>query len=52
MQQSQGGLQKVGEFNVANTEEYCDFDCLGAMYISDDLGYKTSTMIAPETIRR
>ena len=45
-------FEKAGAFNVAITEACCDFNCFGAMYISDDLGYKTSTMIAPETIRR
>lgn len=45
-------FRKVGEFNVAMTEACCDFDCFGALYISDDLGYKTSTMISPETIRQ
>ena len=44
-------FQKVGEFDLAIARACCDFDCFGALYISDDLGYKTSTMIAPETIR-
>ena len=44
-------LHRVGEFDVAITKACCDFDCFGAMYISDDLGYKTSTMLAPDTIR-
>ena len=43
---------KVGEFDLAIAEACCDFDCFGAVYISDDLGYKTSTMLAPDTIRR
>lgn len=41
----------VGEFNCAVTRACCDFECFGAMYISDDLGHKTSTMLAPDTIR-
>ena len=45
-------FEKVGAFTVAIAEACCDFDCFGALYISDDLGYKTSTMIAPETIRQ
>jgi len=45
-------FEKAGAFDVAITKACCDFDCFGAMYISDDLGYKTSTMIAPETIRQ
>ena len=43
---------KVGEFDAAVTRACCDFRCFGAIYVSDDLGYKTSTMLAPETIRR
>lgn len=43
---------KVGAFDLAVTRACCDFDCFGALYLSDDLGYKTSTMISPETIRR
>ena len=43
--------QKVGELIVGVAEAVCDFDCFGAIYISDDLGYKTSTMLAPDTIR-
>ena len=29
----------------------CDYDCLGAVYLSDDLGFKTSTFIRSEHIR-
>ena len=42
---------KVGEFNTAVTRACCDFDCYGAIYLSDDLGYKTSTILSPKAIR-
>ena len=44
-------LRQVGEFNLAVARTLCDFDCLGAVYLSDDLGFKTSTMIAADDIR-
>ena len=44
-------FSKVGEFNAAIVRACCDFACFGALYISDDLGYKTSTMLPPATIR-
>ncbi len=44
--------QKVGDFNVAIIEACCEYDCFGELYSADDLGFKTSTMIAPETIRQ
>lgn len=44
-------LKKTGEFNLAAAKTLCDFDCVGAVYLSDDLGYKTSTMIDAKDIR-
>ena len=44
-------LDKVGQFNVDIAEMCCDFDCYGVVYQSDDLGFKTSTMLPPDTIR-
>ena len=45
-------FEKVGSFDVAAVEACCDFDCYGAVYLSDDLGYKTSLMISPEAVRK
>ena len=45
-------FEKVGSFVEAVIHSLCDFDCFGAVYIGDDLGHKTGTMIAPEHIRR
>lgn len=44
-------VETVGQFAVDIAERVCDFDCYGAFYLSDDLGHRTSTMIAPDTIR-
>lgn len=41
----------VGGFVCSVAEACCDFDCFGAVYLSDDLGYKTSLMISPDTVR-
>ena len=45
-------FEKVGSFDCAIARSLCDFDCFGMLYISDDLGYKTGTMLSPEDIRR
>lgn len=45
-------FEKVGGFAVEITRALCDFDCFGCLYMCDDLGYKTSTLLPPETIRR
>ena len=44
--------QKVAEFDLAIIKSYCDFDNYGVVYLSDDLGFKTSTMLAPDDIRQ
>jgi uroporphyrinogen decarboxylase len=45
-------FQKVGGFALGITRFLCDFDCVGAIYLADDLGYKTGLMLSPELIRR
>ena len=44
-------FEKVGEFNLGIVNSLCDYDCLGAVLLSDDLGYKTSTFIEAKNIR-
>lgn len=44
-------FQRVGEFVSAVVEAVCSYDCYGAVYIADDLGYRTSLLIAPDQIR-
>ena len=43
--------KKVAEFDLAIMRAFCDFDNYGVIYLSDDLGSKTSTLLAPDTIR-
>lgn len=45
-------FEKVGSFDEAVASALCDFECFGTLYLSDDLGYKTSTMLSPADIRR
>lgn len=45
-------FDRAGTFAVAIAEALCDYDSFGAVYLADDLGYKTSTMIAPEHVQR
>jgi len=44
-------LKTVSEFYLAIVNRLCDFDCFGAVYVADDLGFKTSTMISVDDIR-
>mgnify|MGYP006282376259 CR=1 FL=1 len=44
-------FERVGGFAVAVAAVLCDYDFFGAVYIADDLGYKTGTMISPDQIR-
>lgn len=43
---------KVGTFVETIARALCDYRCFGALYLADDMGYKTGLMIAPETVRR
>lgn len=45
-------FERVGSFVAAVAEACCDFECYGAVYLGDDLGYKTSLMISPDMVRR
>ena len=42
---------RVGEFVLSMARMLCDFEFYGAVYIGDDLGHKTGTMISPDHIR-
>jgi uroporphyrinogen decarboxylase len=44
-------FEKVGSFALDVAEALCDFSFFGALYIADDLGYKTGLMIDPDTLR-
>ncbi len=45
-------FDRVGNFMVYLFEHYVQYDFVGAVTISDDLGFKTSTMIPPAEIRQ
>lgn len=48
----QAVFDRVGRFVEAIIRTLCDFPHFGAVYIGDDLGFKTSTLIHPDHIRR
>lgn len=45
-------FDKVSAFVETVARTLCDFESFGAIYVADDLGYKTGPMIDPEQIRR
>lgn len=44
--------QKVGELLVALFSTAAEMPNVGALWLGDDMGYKTATMISPEDLRR
>jgi uroporphyrinogen decarboxylase len=44
-------FQKAGEFALKVAETVCDFNCYGAVYLADDLAFKTSMFMDPKTLR-
>lgn len=44
-------FERVGNFYTGVVRRLCQSPRVMAVYATDDLGYKTSTMIAPDTIR-
>ncbi|MBL8025817.1 MAG: hypothetical protein JNL74_05370 [Fibrobacteres bacterium] len=45
-------FEKVGSFVEKVVESCCDYACYGAVYLGDDLGYKSSLMLSPTMIRK
>jgi len=43
---------RIGTFYVELTKAYCDFSCIKVIWGSDDMGYRTSTMVSPEFLRK
>ena len=43
--------QKIGEFYLAYTRLLCSFDCVAVIWGSDDMGFRTSTMVSPVFLR-
>lgn len=48
----QAVVDKIGEAELAMYRVLCDFDHVGALWLNDDLGFKTQTMIGPDHLRR
>lgn len=44
-------LRRVGETYLAYTRLLCDFDCVGAVWAADDMGFRTGTLVPPDWLR-
>lgn len=44
-------FEKIGTFVESVTKAVCDFDGYGAVYLADDLAFKTSMFMAPDLLR-
>ncbi len=44
-------LDKVADAYLAYTRLLCDFDCIGAIWAADDMGFKTQTLVSPEWLK-
>ena len=44
-------FEKVGALWVEYTKLACQFSCVGVIFGSDDMGFKTQTMISPQVLR-
>jgi uroporphyrinogen decarboxylase len=42
---------RVGECELALYEALVDFEQIGALWLNDDLGFKTATMVSPDALR-
>lgn len=45
-------FERIGRLALENCETLCQFDGVGAVWISDDIGHRSGTMIAPEHLRQ
>ena len=44
-------FQKVGEFYAGYTRTLCEFDCIRLIWGSDDMGFRTSTMVSAQALK-
>jgi len=44
-------FQKVGKFYVDYTRALCDFPCVRLIWGSDDMGFRTSTMVSAQVLK-
>ena len=42
---------KVGQLYLEHTRALCQFPCVGVIWGSDDLGFKSQTLLSPESLR-
>ena len=47
----QAVCERVGKFYLDYTKLLCDFDSVAVIWGSDDMGFRTSTMVSPEFLR-
>jgi uroporphyrinogen decarboxylase len=45
-------FEKIGNLQLQILKKMVQFDFLGAIWIADDIAYKTSTIISPENLRK
>lgn len=48
----QAVVDEIGRAEVDVYRVLCEFDHVGALWLNDDLGFKTQTMISPEDLRK
>jgi len=48
----QAVADQIGEAELALYQRCCQFDFVSALWLNDDLGFKTQTMISPDDLRR
>jgi uroporphyrinogen decarboxylase len=48
----QAVVDGIGSRELELFETVADFDCVGALLLNDDLGFKTQTMISPSDLRK
>lgn len=44
--------EKVGNFYIDYSKALCDFECVPLLWGSDDMGFRTSTLVAPDFLRK
>ena len=44
-------FQKVGQFYVDYTRTLCDYSCIKLLWGSDDMGFRTSTLVSDQILR-
>jgi len=45
-------VDRIGAAELAVYKQLCQYEHIGALWLNDDLGFKTQTMISPQDLRR